>query len=205
MATTTPNYGWPVPTSTDLVKDGATAIEALGDAIDATVFAQSSALTLLKSYTFSAVSSLSFDANTFSSTYDNYKILFTATQSATGYIAIRFRAAGTDDSGSNYYYAMAQARTGGTQTLTGGGAANLSVPIRGSSTGGVRATLDVMSPKSASLNKSWLGLSTGTDGTGTHVATSFGTYLSSTSFDSLSFFTETGTMTGTCSVYGYKK
>jgi hypothetical protein len=38
MATTTPNYGWPVPTSTDYVKDGATAIEALGDAIDTTVF-----------------------------------------------------------------------------------------------------------------------------------------------------------------------
>jgi hypothetical protein len=34
MATTTPNFGWPVPTSTDLVKDGATAIEALGDGID---------------------------------------------------------------------------------------------------------------------------------------------------------------------------
>jgi hypothetical protein len=40
MATTTPNYGWPVPTSTDYVKDGATAIEALGDAIDASVFTQ---------------------------------------------------------------------------------------------------------------------------------------------------------------------
>jgi hypothetical protein len=38
MATTTPNFGWPVPTSTDYVKDGAVAIEALGDAIDATVF-----------------------------------------------------------------------------------------------------------------------------------------------------------------------
>jgi hypothetical protein len=35
MATTTPNYGWVVPTSTDLVKDGATAIETLGDSIDA--------------------------------------------------------------------------------------------------------------------------------------------------------------------------
>jgi hypothetical protein len=35
MATTTPNYGWTVPTSTDLVKDGATAIETLGDSIDA--------------------------------------------------------------------------------------------------------------------------------------------------------------------------
>jgi hypothetical protein len=37
MATTTPNYGWVVPTSTDLVKDGATAIETLGDSIDASL------------------------------------------------------------------------------------------------------------------------------------------------------------------------
>lgn len=35
MATTTPNFGWSVPTSTDLVTNGATAIETLGDAIDA--------------------------------------------------------------------------------------------------------------------------------------------------------------------------
>ena len=37
MATTTPNNGWSVPTSTDYVKDGADAIETLGDAIDASV------------------------------------------------------------------------------------------------------------------------------------------------------------------------
>ncbi len=37
MATVTPNFNWPVPTSTDLVKDGATAIEALGDSIDASL------------------------------------------------------------------------------------------------------------------------------------------------------------------------
>jgi hypothetical protein len=37
MATTTPNFGWAVPTSTDLVKDGAVAIETLGDAIDASL------------------------------------------------------------------------------------------------------------------------------------------------------------------------
>jgi hypothetical protein len=43
MATTTPNYGWTVPTSTDLVKDGATAIETLGDAVDATVFSNANA------------------------------------------------------------------------------------------------------------------------------------------------------------------
>jgi hypothetical protein len=37
MATTTPSFGWPVPTSGDLVKNGATAIESLGDAIDASM------------------------------------------------------------------------------------------------------------------------------------------------------------------------
>jgi hypothetical protein len=34
MATTTTNFGWDIPQSTDLVKDGATAISALGQDID---------------------------------------------------------------------------------------------------------------------------------------------------------------------------
>jgi hypothetical protein len=34
MATTTTNFGWDIPTSTDLVKDGATAIATLGQDID---------------------------------------------------------------------------------------------------------------------------------------------------------------------------
>ena len=37
MATTTPNFGWSVPTSSDLLKNGATAIETLGDSIDASL------------------------------------------------------------------------------------------------------------------------------------------------------------------------
>ena len=37
MATTTPLFGWSVPTSSDLVKNGATAIETLGDSIDASM------------------------------------------------------------------------------------------------------------------------------------------------------------------------
>lgn len=35
----TPNYSWPTPDNTDLVRDGAEAIRDLGNAIDATVFA----------------------------------------------------------------------------------------------------------------------------------------------------------------------
>jgi len=34
MATTTTNFGWTIPQSTDLVKDGATAISALGSGVD---------------------------------------------------------------------------------------------------------------------------------------------------------------------------
>jgi hypothetical protein len=55
----TPNYGWPVPVATDYVKDGYAAIADLGDAIDATVYGQSSALVLVKSQVIgSAVASV---------------------------------------------------------------------------------------------------------------------------------------------------
>jgi hypothetical protein len=75
MATTTPNYGWPVPTSTDYVKDGATAIEALGDAIDATVFGlPSGALTLVKAQTIGSAVTSVIVTSAFSATYDNYFI-----------------------------------------------------------------------------------------------------------------------------------
>lgn len=76
MATVTPNYGWPVPQSSDLVKDGAVAIEALGDAIDATVFGLgSSALTLIKTQTIGTAVATVAVTGAFNSTYDNYKIV----------------------------------------------------------------------------------------------------------------------------------
>jgi hypothetical protein len=36
MATTTTNYGWSIPSDTDLVKDGASAMRTLGNSIDST-------------------------------------------------------------------------------------------------------------------------------------------------------------------------
>lgn len=208
MATTT-NYGWTTPDDTALVKDGASAIRALGTAIDTSMNTalgtKKAGMVLLNTTSFSAVSSFSLAANTFSSTYTNYRMTINGTQSATGYVATRFRAAGVDDSSSNYYYSMVQTRTGATQTLSGGGAFSLATIWRGSSTGGWRVVLDILCPQLNTDNSSWLSLNTATDGTGTHIATAFGTFLGTTSFDSLSFFTETGTMSGTYSVYGYNK
>ena len=91
MATTTPNYGWDVPTSTDYVKDGATAIETLGDDIDATLWTALGGaypgLRLVKKQTIgSAVSSVTV-TSAFSAAYDNYRIVVTggvASASVTG-------------------------------------------------------------------------------------------------------------------------
>jgi hypothetical protein len=92
MATTTPNYGWPVPTSTDYVKDGAVAIEALGDAIDATVFGLPSAgLTLINATTIgTTVASVQID-NCFTSTYANYRIVVNINASSAADTNVLFR------------------------------------------------------------------------------------------------------------------
>lgn len=79
MATTTPNYGWDVPTSTDYVADGAVAIETLGDDIDATLWTALGGaypgLRLVKKQTIgSGVSSVAV-TSAFSATYDAYKIV----------------------------------------------------------------------------------------------------------------------------------
>jgi hypothetical protein len=78
MATTTPNYGWDVPTSSDYVKQGAVAIETLGDDIDATLWTALGGaypgLRLVKKQTIgSGVTSVTV-TNCFSATYENYLI-----------------------------------------------------------------------------------------------------------------------------------
>ena len=105
MATTTPNYGWTVPTSTDLVKDGATAIETLGDAIDASMNTalgtKKAGMVLLNTTTFSAVASQSVN-DVFSATYTNYLILPLITGSGSIDVNMRLRVSGTDNSSANY-------------------------------------------------------------------------------------------------------
>jgi hypothetical protein len=56
MATTTTNNAWPIPQSTDLVKDGATAIAALGSAIDTTLGVYSGSMTLISTTTLTGAS-----------------------------------------------------------------------------------------------------------------------------------------------------
>ena len=207
MATTTPNYGWPVPTSTDLVKNGATAIEALGDAIDATVFAlPSGGLTKINTTSFTTASSVSAPANTFTSTYDHYRIVWNVTASAVSNTEMQFRlrAAGTDDTATNYHFSTYGLRVNGATGQFSGTGVNKWSFTYGATGARQSASIDIYAPKLAALTK-YTCLSFGDDGTAAIQYHSGGYFNATTSFDSFSIIPMASNMTGEMTVYGYAK
>ena len=123
MATTTTHYGFDIPQSTDLVKDGATAIATLGQDIDTAMNTalgtNKAGMVLLNTTSFSGVASQSVN-NVFTSTYTNYKVLFRlSAATADTAISLRTRASGTDKS-TNYYYGGAQGIFTGTNSTWAG-------------------------------------------------------------------------------------
>jgi hypothetical protein len=149
MGTTT-NNGWTYPESTDLVKDGATAIETLATDIDTTlgVYAPStSGLELINTTSFSGVSSQSVN-DVFSATYDNYRIVLNVTNATTGNdITMRMRVSGSDNSSSNYVFSGIQ-NDSNTSTVFGYNSGGLTTAfnIAGSSTGRGAASFDLFQP-----------------------------------------------------------
>jgi hypothetical protein len=81
MAGQTTNYLFDYPTSTDYVKDGATAIETLADDVDATLFTALGGaypgLRLVKKQTVGTGASTVVVNDAFSATYENYRIIYT--------------------------------------------------------------------------------------------------------------------------------
>ena len=201
MATTTTNYGFDIPQSTDLVKDGATAIATLGQDIDTAMNTalgtKKAGMVLLNTTSFSAVASVSFAASTFTSTYDNYQILYTLTSSSANTLSLRLRNAGADITTSNYFV----------NGVHGGGSI-LNVSTSGTSwqmpTGTARTAVELtlFSPN----------LAEATQGNFRAYDSNLGNYYNTqlyfnltTQVDSLSLFPSTGTITGRYSVYGFNK
>jgi hypothetical protein len=144
MATTTPNYGWPVPTSTDYVKDGATAIEALGDAVDATVFGLGNGLKLIKTQTIgTAVSSVTV-TSAFSATYNNYKIVISGSNAAAAGNEMRITFSGS--AGSSYFWSGYQTIYNGARTDQGNNNVAYSVIGQTDSTSITSMMTDIYSP-----------------------------------------------------------
>jgi hypothetical protein len=195
MATTTPNYGWPVPTSTDYVKDGATAIEALGDAIDATVFGLGSGLTHISTSTLSANANLQVN-NVFTSSFANYRIVISMTTSANSKIYMKTSESGTPSGTYGYNNAFFS-----NVTVLARSASFSSIPLGNTITAAeiITLSLDVFSPqlnaKTQVMGNYFQFLENGlVSGARTTAAQSDGFFLD----------LDSGTMTGTVRVYGYE-
>jgi hypothetical protein len=201
MATTT-NNGWTTPDDTALVKDGAAAIRSLGSAIDTTIGVyRAPALVKISSTTFSASSGVSFAANTFSSTYANYKIIISNLTASTGAsVNMRLRASGTDNT-SNIYYQQQQYNS--STTISGVRQTNTAWTVGSADTTTSNfSTFEIFNPQTTAKTR---GLVIWNQGNITVPDTLFQTMThdSATAFDSATIYPTAGTFSGTVYVYGF--
>jgi hypothetical protein len=161
-------------------------------------------LTLINTTTFSAVASVSLPANTFSSTYRNYKIIGHFLSSAGDpRLDLRLRAAGSDNTTSNY--SSGQITSSFSASLNNNGSTSQTIwNVAGlckSSTVPATFSYEIYSPFETENTNFTCWNTRGSSGQ----SLSNGLFNATTSFDSLTFIPEDGTITGTLYVYGYKK
>jgi hypothetical protein len=232
MATTTTNFGWDIPQSTDLVKDGATAIAALGQDID-TAFVDfkggttgqvlkktsntdldvewgtaSSGLTLINTTSFSGVASQNFQS-VFSSTYDSYRIILNLTAAASSAALLFGRVitgTNTVDSATNYYAASNGVNWSNTAVNQNDITAASWVlgRIATADTGYSKFNFDVLSPNLAQYAVFLGGLSGVTSTVPFHSHGAFW-HVTNNIVTGFQLRADTGTITGNVSIYGYSK
>ena len=211
MATTTPNYGWTVPTSTDLVKDGATAIETLGDAIDASMNTalgtKKAGMVLLNTTSFSGVSSQSVNS-VFSATYDNYLIMinYDSISGADSNFWIKLRASGTDSSTTYSNWIMGIGSNSAANNIVNN-SATFAIINQSDSTETLprNTSLFLFSPFKAQHTYGHLQ-STGISQSGVYIGLAGSiAHLTATSYDGFTLSRDSGTFTGSVSTYGVNK
>jgi hypothetical protein len=203
MATTTPNYGWDVPTSTDYVKDGAVAIETLGDDIDSTLFGitngKNTGLVPITTQTFSNVSGVTVD-NVFNATYANYFIraqISTVSGSPSRLIGQLINNSGAVFSGtyySGFAWYRAQTSANGSEAFTG---SNFRMDVSNPFEVDVTMDLTSLNGTDPKISGQVAGFDYNSD---------FGAYVSSGGvvMRGIRFSQDAGNITGTIRVYGVR-
>lgn len=175
-----------------------------GLAISASGNVTGAGLDLITTQSFSAVSSVSIN-NCFSGDYDNYRVLVQCVAAAGAVMRLRMRAAGSDLSGSHYSYG-----TGGWDSAGGsasyGGGSQTSFGFTYVSTLRFSLGLDVLSPQLTQFTQV-VGSNQGINAADTaYVGASFGgVYFQTTAVDGFTIYPASSNISGTVSVYGYKK
>ena len=198
---TTTKMGIVYPSSTDLVKDGATAMGTISTTVDS-----KTGLVLLSTTTISAVSSTSAPANTFNANYENYLVLvnLTANSANDGDIYLRLRSGSSDQAASYYWGRRGWTSLGaGTDGSGSNSSAIVVMTMDAGNTGNQHIQLNIFSPFLSQKTKaSWIG--TAQTDTGVFYGQFGGAFLdNTTSYDSFSLVNQNGTSTGKMTVYGY--
>ena len=158
-------------------------------------------LDLITTSTFSTVSSVSIN-NCFSSTYENYRIIVTGTNTVENLILMRLRGSSTDAAGSDYGTQSVNINSTTVSVDAVTSQTNLRGGVFSTAFGGF--TLDIYSPQLAQPT-SFFAQSVNFVSGGTP---RFLSYTSrhglSTAYDGFSLIPASGTMTGTLRVYGYR-
>ena len=175
-------------------------------AADTNTYLANSGLVYISTTTFTTASTrVSLPNNTFTATFDSYRILFNTTaQSAAGAVtySLTLRSAGTDSTGTYWNTFSSGIDRGGTaitRTSTDASTTPL-LDSFASAFPNMMFTLDLYFPY-LSRAKYLTGHSTNIL-KGTSVNSVANTTIS---YDSLSFLIDTGNVTGTVTVYGYRK
>ena len=203
MATTTTNYGFDIPQSTDLVKDGATAIATLGQDIDTAMNTalgtKKAGMVLLNTTSFSGVSSQSIN-DVFNTTYKNYRILVNVDSATTSdFVILRLRVSGSDASGAGTYVYGRIYRSSGSFGSDFNSAASFDA-ISQSTSGAASHSMELLNP----FETKWTTFHTMNNQNAT-VIWANGAHQVNTSYTGFSLISNSGTMTGSLSVYGYNK
>lgn len=207
MATTTPNYGWDVPTSTDYVGQGALAIETLGDDIDASLFSitggKNVGMVHLSTTTITATTGATI-SNVFSSSYDTYKIVLNGT-SASGQQDVFYQntLAGTPAAGAGTYkygsfYQAQSINAYGSNFYSSGNSSAIIGQFTATTNTNDLWTFDVSNPGQARFTS---GAGIGAYG-GTATFAAF-QHTVATAYDGCKIFCG-GNWTGTIRIYGYR-
>ena len=213
MATTTTYYGFDIPQSTDLVKDGATAIATLGQDIDTAMNTalgtKKSGLVLLNTTSFSAVSSQSV-STIFTSTYQNYRVVITLSSiSAALTLRMRMRSGSTDASGADYNGSFIRLPSGSTTVVGDYYGGNTSFDLTNAllSTTGERNSLsfDLYNPQIARMTSMTSLDSEQLNSGGHNIVARAAFHGVASAYDGFTLIASTGNMTGEVSTYGYNK
>ena len=163
-------------------------------------------LVFISGTTFSAASTVSLPASTFSATYANYRIVLDISAASVDSAALRWRmrAAGTDSTAGSYLFSVSGSKADGLTFVGANGQTDTSgIFIYVASVQQTSCVFDILGPQ-ATQNTKLLSIASGRSSDGTAAAFSgAGNFNATTSFDAMTFFPNSGTITGSYKVYGY--